>query len=113
MQARHFVLRVCLSLCLCFVFVSSVQAQAKASNETPPSLFEVSEVVPDVIDKAPNVVLEVLYRYKPLTLGQELTPEEVTDQPEVNWDADPDKLYTLTMIRKLDRRPISISKRNF
>ncbi|KAJ8686744.1 hypothetical protein QAD02_022538 [Eretmocerus hayati] len=53
------------------------------------------EVVPSILSKAPSQWLEVTYNGKSLQFGHELTPFEVKDEPDIKWNFDPAKLYTL------------------
>ncbi|XP_037953958.1 protein D3-like [Teleopsis dalmanni] len=58
-----------------------------------------NDIVPDVIDEAPKEIAEITYADDvKVELGGELTPTQVKDQPEVNWNAESDALYTLLMI---------------
>jgi hypothetical protein len=60
--------------------------------------FKQNEIVPDLIDTAPENVLFVQWESKSANLKQELTPTEVKNQPKVTWDdADSEKFYTLIM----------------
>lgn len=56
-------------------------------------------VTQDVIKKLPSRPLRVsvVYRSSGATVGfgNKLTPSEVTEVPEVSYEADPDSLYTL------------------
>lgn len=55
-------------------------------------------VVPDVIPKPPKCKLTVEYcSGATVQGGNVLTPTQVKDQPAVQWEADPSKLYTLCM----------------
>nr|XP_033321270.1 phosphatidylethanolamine-binding protein homolog F40A3.3-like isoform X2 [Megalopta genalis]XP_033321277.1 phosphatidylethanolamine-binding protein homolog F40A3.3-like isoform X2 [Megalopta genalis] len=55
-------------------------------------------VVPDVVDKAPEKVLNVAYPNNiTVDIGKVLTPTQVKDQPEISWDADANAYYTLCM----------------
>ncbi|XP_076262387.1 protein D3-like isoform X2 [Rhynchophorus ferrugineus] len=55
-------------------------------------------VVPDVIDVAPQGVVEVNYPSGvKVDQGNELTPTQVKDQPNVNWPANTNDYYTLCM----------------
>lgn len=61
--------------------------------------MESEGVVPDVIDKTPDDILEVTYpQGKVVHFGNELTPTEVKDVPEVKWKAEPHTYYTLAMV---------------
>ncbi|XP_043482232.1 protein D2-like isoform X1 [Leptopilina heterotoma] len=56
------------------------------------------EVVPDVIDKVPNSVLDVTYANNlKVEIGKVLTPTQVKDPPSVKWDAESGAFYTLCM----------------
>uniref|UniRef100_A0A023EJM6 Putative secreted protein n=1 Tax=Aedes albopictus TaxID=7160 RepID=A0A023EJM6_AEDAL len=60
--------------------------------------FTENEIVPDVIKRAPGVLVKVTYPSgAEVNLGNELTPTQVKDEPTVSWKADPDALYTLVM----------------
>ncbi|GLV45036.1 uncharacterized protein CBL_14391 [Carabus blaptoides fortunei] len=55
-------------------------------------------VVPDVIEKAPEEILQVEYdNGVKVELGNELTPTQVKSPPTVSWNANPDTFYTLCM----------------
>jgi len=56
------------------------------------------EIVPDVVDKLPKEVIEVTYdgKYK-VDQGNELTPTQVKNIPEVKYIANPNDWYTLCM----------------
>jgi len=56
------------------------------------------EVVPDVIDVAPEHTLEVDYNGNKVHPGHELTPTQVKDEPKLKWEADSDALYTLAFV---------------
>ncbi|KAG5878106.1 hypothetical protein JTB14_017973 [Gonioctena quinquepunctata] len=56
-------------------------------------------VVPDVIDVAPNDILEVTYPSGvKVDLGNELTPTQVKDEPKLKWRAQDNILYTVAMV---------------
>uniref|UniRef100_T1GU81 Phosphatidylethanolamine-binding protein n=1 Tax=Megaselia scalaris TaxID=36166 RepID=T1GU81_MEGSC len=60
--------------------------------------MEANGVVPDVIDVAPTKSIEVTYPNNlKVSLGNELTPTQVKDQPAVKWEAEEGALYTLLM----------------
>ncbi|XP_026740889.1 protein D2-like isoform X1 [Trichoplusia ni] len=60
--------------------------------------FEVHQVVPDVIPKAPTALVHVKYNSGvEVNEGNVLTPTQVKDQPTITWDASPDTLYTVVM----------------
>ncbi|XP_071865967.1 protein D2 isoform X1 [Bombus fervidus] len=55
-------------------------------------------VVPDVIDKVPQNVLQVTYSNNlAVEIGKVLTPTQVKDPPSVKWDGDASVFYTLCM----------------
>ncbi|KAH8327193.1 hypothetical protein KR074_006930 [Drosophila pseudoananassae] len=73
--------------CLLAVQASSVQ-----------EVFASNGVVPDVIPEAPSVLLKVTYKNGLVAKdGVELTPTQVKDQPNVEWEAQPGDFYTLIM----------------
>lgn len=55
--------------------------------------------MPDIIDEAPAKSVEVKYKKsnKEAKLGNELTPKDVRETPEVTFEADHDAFYTLIM----------------
>ncbi|XP_060517233.1 protein D3-like [Cylas formicarius] len=61
--------------------------------------MESDDIIPDSLDEAPSAKVTVIYPgEKEVDLGKELTPTDVIEEPKVSWDADPKKLYTLSMI---------------
>lgn len=61
--------------------------------------MEKEGIIPEVIDKEPKETLEVTYpQGKIVDFGNELTPTEVKDLPEVKWKAEPNIYYTLVMV---------------
>lgn len=55
-------------------------------------------VVPDVIDKVPQNVLQVTYPNNlAIEIGKVLTPTQVKDPPSIKWDGDASAFYTLCM----------------
>jgi len=60
--------------------------------------FEESEIVPDVIPVAPAQALKVVYPGGlVVNEGEELTPTNVRNTPSVEWVAEQDSYYTLSM----------------
>ncbi|XP_017777132.1 PREDICTED: phosphatidylethanolamine-binding protein homolog F40A3.3-like isoform X2 [Nicrophorus vespilloides] len=60
--------------------------------------MEKLEVVPDVVATVPKEVAEVSYASGAVVnLGNELTPTQVKDIPNVKWTADNNAFYTLCM----------------
>ncbi|EFA03423.1 protein D3 [Tribolium castaneum] len=54
--------------------------------------------VVDAVDTAPSAKITITYPGgRTVEFGKELKPEEVKDEPQVCWDAAPDKYYTLLM----------------
>lgn len=57
------------------------------------------QVVPDVIDISPAKEIQVIYTSGiKVEQGKELTPTQVKDQPQFEYEAKPDELYTLAMV---------------
>ncbi|KAJ8926873.1 hypothetical protein NQ314_020724 [Rhamnusium bicolor] len=60
--------------------------------------MEKHEVVPDVVDIAPELVAEVTYPSGvKVELGNILTPTQVKDVPTIKWEAESNALYTVCM----------------
>ncbi|KAJ9580129.1 hypothetical protein L9F63_004202, partial [Diploptera punctata] len=59
--------------------------------------WEEHSVVPDVIDVVPPEIIEVKYGNLIVNLGNELTPRQVKDVPEVTWRAEDGAYYFLCM----------------
>jgi phosphatidylethanolamine-binding protein len=60
--------------------------------------FVLHEIVPNVIDEAPKHLLKVTYDGNlVLEIGKELTPTQVKNQPEIDYDADNNAYYTLLL----------------
>ncbi|CAH1156113.1 unnamed protein product [Phaedon cochleariae] len=61
--------------------------------------MEANGVVPDVIEVAPQEVVQVSYPSGvKVDLGNELTPTQVKDDPSLKWNGDQDTLYTVAMV---------------
>nr|XP_033321264.1 protein D2-like isoform X1 [Megalopta genalis] len=76
---------------------SLVEIAARSLSSMAESLAS-HGVVPDVVDKAPEKVLNVAYPNNiTVDIGKVLTPTQVKDQPEISWDADANAYYTLCM----------------
>ncbi|XP_019865060.2 protein D3 isoform X2 [Aethina tumida] len=55
-------------------------------------------IVPDSIDEAPSSKLTITFDNDvEVNFGEELTPTQVKNKPEVSWDADHSKFYLLSM----------------
>uniref|UniRef100_A0A1Q3FL91 Putative phosphatidylethanolamine-binding protein n=1 Tax=Culex tarsalis TaxID=7177 RepID=A0A1Q3FL91_CULTA len=77
------------------LFVVGIGAMAKCGV---PEAFTAQELVPDIIPEAPPMLAKVSYPSgAEASLGNELTPTQVKDQPTVSWEADPKSLYTLIL----------------
>ncbi|XP_018363347.1 PREDICTED: protein D2-like isoform X2 [Trachymyrmex cornetzi] len=60
--------------------------------------LQTHEVIPDVVKTVPASVLNVTYPNNIIVqIGKELTPTQVKDQPNVQWEADSNAFYTLCM----------------
>lgn len=56
-------------------------------------------IIPDIIDNKPEAIAHVTYAGDvKVSLGKELQPKQVKDQPEISWNADDGSLYTLLMV---------------
>lgn len=56
-------------------------------------------IIPDIIDSKPIAVANVTYAGSmQVSLGNELQPKQVKNEPKVIWDAEGESLYTLLMV---------------
>ena len=61
--------------------------------------MDFNSIIPDIIDIAPKTIIKITYPSGvTVDLGNELTPTNVKDQPEVSWSAEANAFYTLLMI---------------
>jgi len=61
--------------------------------------FKQHEIIPDVLKKLPQQVLEVRHGAHKLDFGNHLTPTQVKDPPtQIHWQADPNSFYTLLFL---------------
>uniref|UniRef100_V5H100 OV-16 antigen n=2 Tax=Anoplophora glabripennis TaxID=217634 RepID=V5H100_ANOGL len=61
--------------------------------------METDGIVPDTVDEAPSAKITITYPGGvEVEFGGELTPTQVKDEPEVKWDANPEKYYLLSMV---------------
>jgi len=70
-----------------------------AANAQDP--FVKHEVVPDTISTSPPAVATVTYPDEDkvkVELGKELKPRQVRSEPKIEWKAEDDTLYTVTMV---------------
>ncbi|CAH1128979.1 unnamed protein product [Ceutorhynchus assimilis] len=85
---------------LTFVLIlCSFQAFSRVNcNTNPLENMEKEKVVPEVIDKVPGEVAEVVFPSGvKAEMGKTLTPTLVKDKPTVKWNAESDVLYTVCM----------------
>ncbi|XP_053698466.1 protein D3-like [Sabethes cyaneus] len=83
---------------LLLLFVTCVAACHCALAQDVSKVFVENGIVSDVIPEAPTGLVKVSYPSgQQVSLGNELTPTQVKDQPTVSWDAEPNGLYTLIM----------------
>ncbi|XP_015432448.1 PREDICTED: protein D2-like [Dufourea novaeangliae] len=61
------------------------------------SEFEAAKIVPDIISAAPDEKIEVKYGTKSIDFGNELTPTETQEIPEIHYKHEGGVLYTLVM----------------
>ncbi|KAI8122934.1 hypothetical protein FF38_11753 [Lucilia cuprina] len=55
-------------------------------------------IIPDIIDSKPATIACVTYGDRSVSLGNELKPRQVKDEPEITWKAEEGSLYTLLMV---------------
>lgn len=66
------------------------------ASDSVATKFENNSIVPDVIPKAPHSLVKLTFKHGiAANLGNVLTPRQVKDMPQVDWEADENKLYTL------------------
>ena len=69
------------------------------ASQTVSKNFQENEIVPDVLDKAPESFLTVNFPNVIANLGNILTPTQVKDMPKVSWkEANVTSYYTLLMV---------------
>jgi phosphatidylethanolamine-binding protein len=54
-------------------------------------------IVSDVIDVAPEKLLQVSYPSGAVVEGIELTPTQVKDEPKIEWESENGSFYTLSI----------------
>lgn len=97
---ESFFLILCFSVQKLFARKSTVEIGTRVLS-TMADALKTHEVVPDVIDKVPNSVLDVTYANNlKVEIGKVLTPTQVKDPPSVKWDAESGAFYTLCMTGK-------------
>ncbi|XP_022220726.2 protein D2 [Drosophila obscura] len=68
------------------------------SSSEAAECFAKHEIVPDILPVAPNELLKVTYGGDLVVdKGAELTPTQVKAHPSVEWNAEPEALYTLLL----------------
>ncbi|KYN19652.1 Phosphatidylethanolamine-binding protein like protein F40A3.3 [Trachymyrmex cornetzi] len=94
MVLRH---GICVAiLCLGCLGITSVVGTRLLSSMA--EALQTHEVIPDVVKTVPASVLNVTYPNNIIVqIGKELTPTQVKDQPNVQWEADSNAFYTLCM----------------
>ncbi|XP_055551534.1 protein D3-like [Wyeomyia smithii] len=90
-------------VCILAQFISRSSAATSDANEsvamTVQKIFSDHEVIPDVIDAAPAELAKISYPSGVVANGgNELTPTQVKDQPQIEWSAEADSYYTLFMV---------------
>ncbi|XP_017765216.1 PREDICTED: protein D2-like isoform X1 [Eufriesea mexicana] len=75
-----------------------IEIGTRLLSSTMVQALQTHGVVPDVIDKVPQDVLQVTYGNEiSVDIGKVLTPTQVKDKPTVTWNADANAYYTLCM----------------
>ncbi|XP_044266932.1 protein D2-like [Tribolium madens] len=59
--------------------------------------MDTDDLVPSILPSIPSSQITIIYPKKTVDLGQEFAPQDVRDEPQVQWEADPEKYYTLVM----------------
>ena len=99
-------------LTLATISLLCILCRAEADSNKVNNRFTQEEIVPDVLADLPKLkLLKVSYPSKvKVNLGNILTPTQVKDQPEVEWDAEEGAFYTLLLTGKQFSRKISMHK---
>nr|ALS40431.1 putative odorant-binding protein A5-1 [Zeugodacus tau] len=72
--------------------------RASAENSEAEQLFRDLEVVPDILDEPPKELLKIEYAGGlDVGRGEEFTPTQTKNEPQVDWTAEPDAFYTIIM----------------
>ncbi|XP_040157302.1 protein D2-like [Anopheles arabiensis] len=82
----------------CGAVLALVTVRGQAANPTTEA-FERNEIVPDLIDVAPEQTIKITYPQSDVevSLGNQLTPTQVKARPKLCWEVEPSALYTLLM----------------
>lgn len=84
-----------------------IEIWTRLLSSTMAQALQTHGVVPDVIDKVPQDVLQVTYPNGiSVDIGKVLTPTQVKDQPTVTWNADANAYYTLCMTGTYSYAPV-------
>ncbi|CAJ0950567.1 unnamed protein product, partial [Mesorhabditis belari] len=78
--------------------VRTIAARMSTLSTSLTDAFNASGLVPSVVAKTPQKLLQVSYGGKSVALGNELTTDDVANAPtEISFDADSKKLYTVLL----------------
>ncbi|XP_050101631.1 protein D3-like [Anopheles aquasalis] len=89
---------VLLLVLVAIVPASTVEVDDEKVPSTTSEAFERNQIVPDLLESAPQEALKVTYPSEvEVSLGNELTPTQVKDKPMLQWTTKPDTLYTVLM----------------
>ena len=88
-----------IKLLLTVIVLINVYNKCEGGSELVQKRLREDEIIPDVLQKLPDVDLLKVSFSKDLRvdLGNILTPTQVKEQPKVEYDADPNEFYTLLM----------------
>ncbi|XP_066595666.1 protein D3-like [Prorops nasuta] len=75
-------------ICLCLIGTAAADVDSK---------FRDAKIEPDIISKSPNDKIEVKYGDKEVEFGNELTPTETHQIPEIHYKHEGGVLYTLVL----------------
>ena len=64
------------------------------------SALTTNGIVPDVMDQVPSKALNISFEAGPVDMGNVFKLAETTPVPNVTYEADPDKFYTLVHVGK-------------
>ncbi|XP_066902339.1 protein D2 [Halyomorpha halys] len=83
----------------CLIYLSVLASvSTEGEKEKVKEAMEKNQVVPDVLPKAPENLLEVQYGSAKVKLGNVLSPASVASPPKVFWNGDDNSFYTVCMI---------------
>lgn len=89
-------------LSIVLITIFCVLYRIEAGSHEVKDKFRAEEIAPDVLEEVPELdSLKISYPAGiKVNLGNVLTPTQVKDQPEVEWEADAGAFYTLLMTGK-------------